>query len=267
MAVSSRVSSEFDVVGDDLRHRDARLVQDDVSEPEAVADADPLHGQRIAHRDRRALEGDRLEFARRDHLGQQHRRRLQRLDLFLRIGAPRAVLDDQNADRRAVAQHGDAEERLIDLFARFGLVGEGRVVLRVGERERLGARRDQADEALARLHRRQMDGLAIQALGGEKLHGPVGAHDIERADFRHHVRGDQDDDAVEARLRGDGLRHDLAEPPQQQTGSAWGAHVRWILLFRRTTGRRCPPCNERASTGRKRPQGSLAAASTGVRAL
>ncbi len=98
------------------------------------------------------------------------------------------------------------------------------MMLGVGQRKRLGARGDQADEALARPHRGQVDGLAIEALGRKELHRAVGAHDVERTDLRHHVGGDEDDDAVEARLCGDGLRHDLAEPPQQQTGTARRAH-------------------------------------------
>ena len=53
-----------DVVGDDLRHRDARLVQDDVAEAEPLGDR--LAGQRFRppRRDRRALAGDRLQLAR-----------------------------------------------------------------------------------------------------------------------------------------------------------------------------------------------------------
>ena len=137
IAVSSRCSSEFDVVGDDLRHRDARLVHDDMAEAEAVGDAEPLQRHRTANGDRRALGRDALQFARGDHLGEQHRRRLQRLDLLLGIGAPRPVLHDQHADRRAAAQDRHAEEGLIDLLAGLRLVGEGRMVLRVGQRERL----------------------------------------------------------------------------------------------------------------------------------
>ena len=143
---------------------------------------------------------------------------------FFRIGAPRPVLHDEHPDRRAAAQHRHAEEGLVDFFARLGLVGKGRMMLRVGQRQRFGAGRDKADKALARPHGRQMDGFTVEALGGEQLHGAVGAHDIERADLRHHVGGDEDDDAVEARLSGDGLRHDLAKPPQQQTRSARRAH-------------------------------------------
>ena len=97
-------------------------------------------------------------------------------------------------------------------------------MLRVGQRHRLGARGDQADKALARAHRGQMDRLAVEAFGGEQLHRAVGAHNVKRAHLRHHVGGDEDDDAIQARLGGDGLRHHLAEPPQQQTRSARRAH-------------------------------------------
>ena len=109
------------------------------------------------------------------------------------------------------------------------------MMLRVGQRQRFGAGGDKTDEALAGPHGRQMDGFTVEAFGREQLHGAVGAHDIERADLRHHVGGDEDDDAVEARLSCDGLRHDLAKPPQQQTGSARRAHPR-IVLSCRTTG-------------------------------
>ena len=89
------------------------------------------------------------------------------------------------------------------------------MVLRVRQGERFGRRGDQADQAFARPHGRQMHGLAVEAFGGEQLERSVGARDIERAHLGDHVRGDENDDAVEARLRGDGLRHDLAEPSQQ----------------------------------------------------
>ena len=98
------------------------------------------------------------------------------------------------------------------------------MMLRVGQRQRLGAGSDEADKALARPHGGQMDRLAIEALGGEQLHGAVGAHDVKRAHLGHHIGGDEDDDAVQARLCGDRLRHHLAEPPQQQTRSARRAH-------------------------------------------
>ena len=98
------------------------------------------------------------------------------------------------------------------------------MVLRVGERERFRRARDEADEALVRSHRRLMHGLPVEAFGCEQLQRPVRARHIERAHFGDHVGGDEDDDAVETRLRADRLRHDFAEPPQQQTRSARRAH-------------------------------------------
>ena len=103
--------------------------------------------------------------------------------------------------------------------------------LRVGEGERLGRLGDQADEAFAGAHGGEMDGLAVQALGRVEFETPVGAQHIDGADLGHHVGGDMHDDLVEPRLRADRLRHNLAQPAQQQTRSAEGAiHV--IILSR-----------------------------------
>ena len=100
----------------------------------------------------RALAGlaERLQFAGGDHFGQQHRRGLERLDFLFRIGAAGAVLHDENAERIAAAQDGHAEEGLIDFLAGFRPIGEGRMSLGVGERQRLGLFGDQADQAFAR---------------------------------------------------------------------------------------------------------------------
>ena len=73
------------------------------------------------------------------------------------------------------------------------------MALGVGERQRLGRRGDQADEALAGAHGGEVDGLAVQAFGGEELERAVAAHHVDGADLRHHVGGDQDHDLVEAR--------------------------------------------------------------------
>ena len=118
---------------------------------------------------------DRLQLARGDHLGQQHGRGLQRLDLLLGIGAAGAVLHHEHAERRPAAQHGHAEERLIDFFARLRLVGKGRMRLRVRERKRFRGFSNQADEALAAAHGCQMDCFSIQAFGRIKFQPTVSA--------------------------------------------------------------------------------------------
>ena len=92
--------------------------------------------------------------------------------------------------------------------------------LGVGQRQRLGLGGDQADDALAEPHRREMHRLAVQAFGGVEFEPAVGVQHIDRAHLGHHVEGDLHDDLVEARLRADRLRHDLAEAAQQQPRSA-----------------------------------------------
>ena len=91
IAVSSRSISRFDVLGDELLDDDARLMQHDMAEADAIGDrralAAPAAGRSAISS---AGQRDRLQFARGDHLGEQHRRRLQRLDLLFGIerGAP-----------------------------------------------------------------------------------------------------------------------------------------------------------------------------------
>ena len=92
--------------------------------------------------------------------------------------------------------------------------------LRVRKGERLGGRRDQADETLPGAHGGEVDGLAVQAFRREQLERAVAAHDVEGADLRHHVGGDEDHDPVEAGLGADRLRHDLAEAAQEDARTA-----------------------------------------------
>jgi hypothetical protein len=133
-------------------------------------------------------------------------------------------LHHQDAERRAATQHRHAEEGLIDFFARLRLVGKGRVGLSVRERKRLGCRGDEADETFLGAHRGHMHRFALQSFGGEQLQWAIGPRDIKRADFRHHIGGDKDNDPIEPRLSRNRLRHHLAKPPQQKTRSARGAH-------------------------------------------
>ena len=116
---------------------------------------------------------------------------------------------------RPALQHRNAEEGIVDLLARFRQVGEGRVLLRVGQVERAGAGRDRADKALAEPQLRQVDRTRVQTFGGVEFEHRIGAQHVERADLGHHVLGDVVHDAVEPLLRLERLRHQLAEPFQQ----------------------------------------------------
>ena len=70
---------------------------------------------------------------------------------------------------------------------------------------------------------RLVDGVAVQTFGGVEFERAVDAQHVGGADLRHHVGGDQHDDLVEPVLRADLLRHDFAEPSQQD---AWASRAR-----------------------------------------
>jgi hypothetical protein len=165
-----------------------------------------------------ARTGQPRQIAGGDHLGDDHRRGFQRLDLVLAIGAHRAVLHDEDAERAPGPQHRHAEEGMVDLLAGFRQVGEGRVLLRVRQVERPRAGRDGADEALAQPQLREVDRAGVEALGGVEFEHAVGAQHVERAHLGHHVGGD--------------LAHDAVEPLLRLSGSAINSRSR----FSRTRG-------------------------------
>ena len=154
------------VVGDHVGDDDARLVQHDVAERDAVRQrgAGQMHG--MAGDRLGAGAGERGQLAGGDHLGEHHRRGLQRFFFLLGIGAARAVLHHQHAERIAGAQDRHAEEGMVDFFAGFRPEREGRVGLRVRQVDRIGFAGDQADQAFVGLQHGLVDGFALQALGG-----------------------------------------------------------------------------------------------------
>ena len=215
------------LAGDILRQQafdhDARLVQQNMAKTNAVGDWGALDRHRAVEGEKFGRLGDRLKLARGDHFGEQHRRRLQGLYFLLGIAAPHLVLNDENADGIAAAQDRDAQEGVVDLFARLRPVGEGRVLMRLGKRQGFGALGDQADEAFAGLHGGEMHRLAVEALRGVEFEPLVRSQDINRTDFGDHIGGDLHNDLVEPRLRIHRLRADFAQPAQQQAGSAENA--------------------------------------------
>ena len=149
--------------------------EDNVAKPDAVGDRGSLQGERPSERNIPARRGQRLQFARGDHFGEQHGRRLERLDLLFGIGAACLVLDDQHAEGIAASQNWHAEERRIDFLAGLRPVHERRMRLRIGKRERLGGLGNQADETFARAQRGQMNGFTVQAFRRIKFEPAVGA--------------------------------------------------------------------------------------------
>ncbi len=205
-----------DVVGDD----DARLVQHHMAERDAVGQDGAGLVQRMPRRGLGAGLGQRGQFARGDHLRQHHGGGLQRLDLFLDIGALGAVLHHQHAERVAGAQDRHAEEGVVDFFAGLRAERERGVVLRVAQIERVGLAGDQADQALMRAQDGAVDGVAVEAFGGVEFERVVDAQHIDGADLRHHIGSDQHHDLVQSLLGRDLLRHGFAEPSQQDAGAS-----------------------------------------------
>ena len=137
-----------------------------MTERDAVGQRDAGDLHRVARGRFGAGAGDRRQFARRDHLGEHHRRGLQRFFFFFRIGPACAVLHRQHAERIAGAQHRHTEERVVDFFAGFRTEREGRMVLRVRHVDRLRLAGDQADQAFVSLQHGFVDGFALEAFGG-----------------------------------------------------------------------------------------------------
>jgi hypothetical protein len=101
------------VIGDEIGDDDARLVQHDVAERDAVVERRSAQVQRPSRsRLGRARARQRGDSPRGDHLGEHHSGGLQRLLFLLGIGAPRPVLHHQHASVLPGAQHRHAEKEL-----------------------------------------------------------------------------------------------------------------------------------------------------------
>ena len=235
--VSSSGSSAFEL-GDD----DAGLVQHDVAERKALR-------QRLAAHDVAdgAVEvgagvgagngtGDEM-------LGQHHGRGLQHLDVLVGVLLVGLVLHGEHAEHVAAAQDRHRQERVVDLLAGLGPVGESRMVLGVGLVDGHGELGAAPDQALAAHHEGVVHGGRVEALGGEQLERAVLALEVDGADLGHHHAGDLAHDAVEAGLAVRRLGHDLAQPAQDDAqGRLRGRHPRAVSrTIRAPVLHRCQP--------------------------
>jgi hypothetical protein len=92
---------------------------------------------------------------------------------------------------------------------------------RVRQADGLGQARDLADQAFAGPQAGVVDGLGVQALGGEQLQLARGATQIDGADLGDHGPGDDPHDHVQPVLRGQGagaqslsdLAKEVSRPP------------------------------------------------------
>ena len=206
----------IDILGDDMADHDVRLVQQRRSHRQARIEAQPAepHRQRgAAAAFRHLVRVDQLAAG--DQLRDDHRDRLQGLDLVLGILPPRPVLYDEDPEHALAAQHRHAHQRMVDLLAGFGAIGEIGVGLRVGQRQRARGGGDPPDETLADPEPGAMHRLGAQPLGREQFEHLAGPHHIGRADLGDHFGGDDADDLVEPFLGRARAGHDAAQTAQQ----------------------------------------------------
>jgi len=156
------------VLGHDLPDDHPRLVQHRRSYRQAGIEADPDDPRR-EHPATLALshfEGvDEITACR--EFRDNHRDRLQDLYLVLAVMTQRAVLHDEDPENPVTAQDRSTHQRMVDLFAGFGAIGEIRMGLRICEGERSRRRCDHPDQPLADAQPCPMHRFGAQPLGGE----------------------------------------------------------------------------------------------------
>ena len=104
---------------------------------------------------------------------------------------------------------------MVGVFAGFRSIRERRVLRRVGQVERRALLHDLADQALAGLHPRDVDGLVVEAFRGEEFHLAIGTAQVDRADLRHHRQRDGAHDHIQTLLRRPPAGQRLADLLQQ----------------------------------------------------
>ena len=183
------------IVGDRVCDNHARLVQIDLTFccpflPSGATKQRLLRVQR-AHGGPFANKGAKL-----GHLGQNHGHDFQRINLVIRKAARVFGLNNQNAHRLAQALNRHAKEAGEDLLAGFRhetkAFGRRRVRLIHWV---LGAG-DAAHKAFADAHPGLVDGFGVQTFCGTQLQRIGIAKQIDRADFRAHLIGNDMSDAV-----------------------------------------------------------------------
>ena len=95
-------------IGDD----DARLVQHDMAEADALVERQPVEAHRAAQVELEPRPGQPRQIAGGDHLGDHHRRRFQRLDLVVAVVPLGPVLHDQHAERAPARSTGTPRKEL-----------------------------------------------------------------------------------------------------------------------------------------------------------
>ena len=190
------------IVGQQPFGRQRRLVQHHVAEGEPLGEPLALQPFGAMRRQLHVSEFVRAQqFAGGHGFGQHHGDGLDVLDLVLVVAALGAVLHHQHANRPTSPQQRRAEEGVIGVLARLGPIGEAGVRRRVRQADGLSQPRDFAHQAFARAQAGVVNGLGVQALGGEQLELARSPAQIDGADLGHHGAGDDPHHHVQPVLR------------------------------------------------------------------
>jgi hypothetical protein len=210
----------YRILGDHLADGDARLVHHDPPHRQSLVELEAFQafGQQ-RHRVERRVRRSEQFFAGRE-FGEHHGDRLQRLDLFLVVGAEAAVLHRQHPEHATAAQDGYAHQRMEDLLAGLRLVGEHGVRLRICQRQRPGMRGDVADQTLADGEPGLVHRLLLEAVRGAEFKDVAGTRQIDRAHLGDHVAGDDAHGLVEPLLAASAARHQVAQALEQPAHAA-----------------------------------------------
>ena len=193
----------IDVLGDDLADDDPGLVQHRRPDRHAGIQPNPDDPDRERYPAVTLRDFERVdEMAARRELGDDHRDRLQKLDLVFAVMAQCPVLHDENAEDPVAAQDRRTHQRMVDFFAGFGPIGKICMGLRVRQRERPRRCGDYPDQTLADPQPRPVHGFRPEPFGGEQLEDLARPQDVSRADLGDHLGGNDPHNLFEPLLGG-----------------------------------------------------------------
>ena len=210
----------FRVVGDEVRHHHARLVQPDMALGRAFLTGAAAEHRRggVAGRQRRAFPDEGAQFG---HLGQHHGDHFQRIDLVRGEHPLGLGLHHQNAQLFAEPLDRNAAEAGIDLLAGLGHVAKAALGRGVGGVHHLSGARDAAHQTLAQLHAGLVHGLLLEALRGAEFERVLVTEQVDRTHLGHHrIRG-QMGDLVQPRLTRGLFGHGVAQPAKKLAAFAF----------------------------------------------
>ncbi len=205
----------FLVLVEEVGHDHAGFVQHGTANGDAGSQTHPLPRDRAAGIQFAALLRQSAQIAGGHEVGQDHRRRFQRLDLFFDERLGLSPLHRNDAETTTGAFHRHAHEGVEVVLARFGNILEGRMRVGVAGVQRFAGFGNGPHQPLADAQFRPVNGFRRQAFRGEQFQHIVFTQHIDGANLRRQRACDLLHDAVQTLLRTQLLGHRLAQMAQQ----------------------------------------------------